>query len=117
MFWEYELMETNNFYDGKKVIVTGGSGFVGTHYIQELLSRGALVKTHIHKRPLQIQDDKIEVLENINLEKIDDCLKLIEGADYVIHSAGNIANPKQVPTDFQIALNQITLITNVLETS
>ncbi len=41
-----------------------------------MLNRGAKVKTHIHKRPLQIQDDRIEVLENINLEKIDDCLKI-----------------------------------------
>ena len=28
----------------KKVVVTGGSGFIGTHYIEELLSRGAQVK-------------------------------------------------------------------------
>ena len=37
------------FYKGKKVVVTGGSGFVGTHYIKELLDRGAIVKTHTHK--------------------------------------------------------------------
>ena len=105
------------FYRDKNIVVTGGSGFIGTHFLIELLNRGAKIKTHIHKRPLQIQDDRIEVLENINLEKIDDCLKLIEGADYVIHSAGNIANPKQVPTDFQITLNQISVFTNVLEAS
>ena len=54
-------------YKDKRVVVTGGSGFVGTHYITELLSRGANVVTHIHERPLQIQDDRIEVLENIDL--------------------------------------------------
>ena len=59
----------------KRVVVTGGSGFVGTHYLQELLSRGANVVTHTNERPLQIQDDRIEVLENINLEKIDDLSK------------------------------------------
>ena len=53
----------------------------------------------------------------MDLTNIDDCMMLIDGADYVVHSAGNIANPKLVPTDFQIALNQITLITNVLEAS
>ena len=110
-------MITNNFYKDKKVVVTGGSGFVGTHYIQELLSRGAIVKTHTHNKPLQIQDDRLEVLENVNLKSLDYCFLLINGADYVIHSAGDIANPKKVPTDFQIALNQITLITNVLEAS
>ena len=105
------------FYKDKRVVVTGGSGFVGTHYLEELLNRGAIVKTHIHKRPLQIKDNRIEVVKNIDLQNIDDSMKLIDGADYVIHSAGNIANPKLVPTDFQIALNQITLITNVLEAS
>ena len=110
-------MITNNFYKDKKVVVTGGSGFVGTHYIQELLSRGAIVKTHTHNKPLQIQDDRLEVLEDVNLKSLDYCNWLINGADYVIHSAGDIANPKKVPTDFQIALNQITLITNVLEAS
>ena len=105
------------FYKDKRVVVTGGSGFVGTHYLEELLNRGAIVKTHIHERPLQIKDNRIEVVKNIDLQNIDDSMKLIDGADYVIHSAGNIANPKLVPTDFQIALNQITLITNVLEAS
>ena len=110
-------MITDNFYKDKKVVVTGGSGFVGTHYIQELLSRGAIVKTHTHNKPLQIQDDRLEVLEDVNLKSLDYCFLLINGADYVIHSAGDIANPKKVPTDFQIALSQITLITNVLEAS
>ena len=104
-------------YKDKRVVVTGGSGFVGTHYITELLSRGANVVTHIHERPLQIQDDRIEVLENIDLENINDCMKLVDGADYVVHSAGKICHPSDVSTDFQVALNQIAVITNVLEAS
>jgi len=101
----------------KKVVVTGGSGFIGTHFIEELLDRGALVKTHTHESPLKIKDSRIEVLENINLEKLEDALILIEGADYVIHAAGYIGHPSDIATDFQIALNQITVITNVLEAS
>ena len=44
-----------SLYKNKKVVVTGGSGFVGTHFIQELLDRGADVRTSIHKTPLKIQ--------------------------------------------------------------
>ena len=40
-----------SLYKNKKVVVTGGSGFVGTHFIQELLDRGANVRTSIHKTP------------------------------------------------------------------
>ena len=106
----------------KKVVVTGGSGFIGTHFIPELTNRGASVRTHIHKKPLQIDsrlllEGDIEVLEDINLKNIGDCKKLISGADYVVHLAGDIANPKYVPTDFQVTLNQISVFTNVLEAS
>lgn len=102
-------------YQGKTIVVTGGSGMIGTHMIKELLKRGADVRTHIHKSPLKIDDDRIEILYDIDLTNIDDCIELIDGADYVIHLAGMIANPKYVPTDFQITLNQITCLTNVID--
>ena len=101
----------------KKVVVTGGSGFLGTHFMSELLSRGAKVKTSIHKNSLQIKDERIEVVENIDLTKLDDAMKLIDGADYVIHLSGYIGHPSDIATDFQIALNQINVITNELEAS
>ena len=101
----------------KKVVVTGGTGFIGTHYIEELLTRGARVITSIHEVPFKMYDDRITWLEDINLENLDDALKLIEGADYVIHSAGKICHPSNVANDFQVSLNQIKVITNVLEAS
>ena len=104
-------------FKNKKVVVTGGSGFIGTHFINELLDRGAKVKTSIHKRPLNVSDERIEVVENIDLEKLDDAIKLIDGADYVIHTSGYIGHPSGIATDFQIALNQLTVITNELEAS
>ena len=102
-------------FKNKKVVVTGGSGFIGTHFIQELLNRGATVITHTHKNPLKIQDERIEVVENIDLETLDGALNLIVGADYVIHTAGYIGHPSSIATDFQIARNQINVITNVLD--
>ena len=104
-----------NFYKDKIVTVTGGSGFLGTHYIQELLKRGAKVRTHIHNSPLKIDDNRIEVIHNIDLTKYDDCHRLVQGSDYVIHGAGNILHPSTVATDVQVTLNQIVIITNLLE--
>jgi len=99
----------------KKVVVTGGSGFIGTHFINELLDRGAKVKTSIHNRPLIVHDERIEVVENIDLTKLDDAIKLIDGADYVVHASGYIGHPSDIATDFQLSLNQIAVITNELE--
>ena len=106
-----------SLYKNKKVVVTGGSGFVGTNMVLELLNRGANVRTSTHKRPMQIQDDRIELLENIDLTKFDDAMTLIDGADIVIHCAGNILHPSTVSTDFQVGLSHINIITNILEAS
>ena len=106
-----------SLYKNKKVVVTGGSGFIGTNMILELLNRGADVRTSTHKRPLQIQDDRIEVLENIDLTNFDDTKKLINGCDIVINLAGNILHPTTVATDFRVTLSHINIITNLLEAS
>ena len=39
-----------SLYKNKKVVVTGGSGFVGTNMILELLNRGANVRTSITQK-------------------------------------------------------------------
>jgi GDP-L-fucose synthase len=105
----------DNFFKGKKVVVTGGSGFIGSHFLNELVSRGAIVKTHTFRSPLQVDSEGIEVVENINLTNLEDCIKLVEGAEYVVHCGGAIAHPSTVPTDVQISLAQLSIIGNVLE--
>jgi nucleoside-diphosphate-sugar epimerase len=105
----------DSFFKNKKIVVTGGSGFIGTHFLNHLIETGANVTTHVHKRTLQIDNDKLNVLYDVDLMKLDDCIKLTEGADYVIHCAGEVAHPSSVPKDVQISLKQLNLIGNVLE--
>ena len=105
----------DNFFKNKKVVVTGGSGFIGTHFLKELVSRGARVRTSTNKSLLQYESDEIIVYRGLDLLNLDDCIKLTEGADYVIHCAGEVAHPSSVPTDVQISLKQLNLIGNVLE--
>jgi GDP-L-fucose synthase len=104
-----------NYFKDKKVVVTGGSGFIGSHFLNELVKRGAKVKTHTYHSPLQVESNNIEVVPNIDLTKLEDCIELVEGADYVIHCGGKVAHPSTVPTDVQIGLAQLNLIGNVLE--
>jgi GDP-L-fucose synthase len=105
----------DNFLKGKKVVITGGSGFIGTHFLMKLVEIGANVRTHVHKNPLQYKHNDIQVFHDIDLMNLEDCVKLTEGADYVIHCAGEVAHPSSVPTDVQISLKQLNLIGNVLE--
>ena len=105
----------DNFFKNKKVVVTGGSGFIGTHFLKELVNRGARVRTSTNKSLLQYESDEVIVYRGLDLLNLDDCIKLTEGADYVIHCAGEVAHPSTVPTDVQISLKQLNLIGNVLE--
>lgn len=105
----------DNFFKNKKVVVTGGSGFIGTHFLKELVNRGARVRTSTNKSLLQFESDEVIVYRGLDLLKLEDCVKLTEGADYVIHCAGEVAHPSSVPTDVQISLKQLNLIGNVLE--
>ena len=106
-----------DFYKNKTVAVAGGSGFIGTHYIIKLLEKGARIITHTHKRPLQIQDERIKVVENLDLENLDDCYKLVRDADYVVHAGGRICHPASVPTDVQVSIQNIKVTGNLLESS
>ena len=105
----------SNFLKGKRVVVTGGSGFIGTHFLMELVEMGAYVRTNIHKKELQYEHNHIQVFRNVDLTNLDDCISLTQGADYVIHCAGEVAHPSQVPTDIHISMKQLNLIANVLD--
>lgn len=75
------------FYQGKITLVTGGSGFIGTHIVEELLKQDAKVRVVIHKRPMIVKDKRIEIIKG-DLTKQEDCLRAVRGVDYVFHAAG-----------------------------
>jgi GDP-L-fucose synthase len=104
-----------SFFENKKIVVTGGTGFVGSHYIEALSKLGSKIRTHTHIRPMQTSVENIEIFNNIDLTKLEDCMELIEGADIVIHVGGSIAHPSTVPTDIHIALQNINALGNILD--
>lgn len=77
------------FYQDKRVLVTGGTGFVGTHLVQELLKQGAHVRIPVHHWPPVVTDPRIETV-SADLTKPEDCLSVMEGIDYVLHAAGAV---------------------------
>tara|TARA_A100001015_G_C15029536_1_gene732421 strand:- start:2276 stop:3232 length:957 start_codon:yes stop_codon:yes gene_type:complete len=105
------------FYKDKKIAVAGGSGMVGSHLIKALLERGALVRTNTFSRNLNFHHDNLEVIDNLDLESADNCNSFLKDQEIVFNVAGQIAHPAKVSTDFQIALNQVTITTNLCEAS
>jgi nucleoside-diphosphate-sugar epimerase len=76
-------------WSNQRVVVTGGTGFMGSVLIEELLKRGAHVKAPIRSRnfrSLSTLRAKVEWLEG-DLRDPDYCRELITGANYIIHLA------------------------------
>jgi len=98
------------FYEGKVVLVTGGSGFVGTHIVQELLKHGAKVRVPIHQSPLIIQDKRIETVD-ADLTRQEDCLAVVKGVDYVFHAAGAVASAAVTASNPMAAITTNLILT------
>lgn len=97
------------FYKDKKILVTGGTGFVGSHIVEELLAAGAFVRVPLHTRPSPIQDDRLELLSG-DLTVLEDCRRLARGMDYVFHAGGTVSS---AGTTSAAAMSAITLNTVV----
>lgn len=78
----------NQFFEKKKVLVTGGAGFVGTNVILKLLERGAKVRATFHQRPPQIKNSSVEFIKT-DLTKPSDCKKVVKGMDFVFMCSAN----------------------------
>ena len=77
-----------DFLKNKKVLVTGGSGFVGTNLLERLLNAKCRLFTTLHKTPPQFTDERIEYL-NVDLTTPDGCHMATKNMDYIFMCAAN----------------------------
>ena len=86
-------LATMSFWTQKKVVVTGGRGFIGSHLVERLLEAGANVKVGDSAYPngtvndLATQDVE---LHDGDLADPENCRKICRGADVVMHLAAKI---------------------------
>lgn len=63
----------------KKILVTGGNGFLGSHVISEL------IRNKVFKKNIFVPRSK-----KLDLREKDICKKVVKGIDIIIHLAGNV---------------------------
>lgn len=78
------------FFKNKQVTITGGSGFVGTHFLEELIKQNANIKII-----LNVNSPKINIKNNNNIKVFyadlndqNQCQQALKDSEYVIHAAG-----------------------------
>ena len=87
-----------------KYVVTGGSGFIGSHLVELLKNKGDVVILDRESPSF------IDIADCKNNNKI---LDLIQGADYVFHLAAETSVPRSIENPLCYNYNNVNGIVNV----
>lgn len=88
---------------GKKILVTGSSGFIGSYIVKELINQGSIPVLYDLK-------NGCDILDVVQLEKVMD-----EGVDGVIHQAALVSVPESLKNPDLYFKNNVLGTENVLK--
>ena len=120
LFFIFNSGFMNKYWSGKKVLVTGGSGFIGSVVVEMLLERGAeviLTSRDFDKafRFLEHVKTKIELFEG-DLKDSLMARKCISGAEVLMHLAADVGGIEyNIKHPGSIYRNNMQIFMNVLE--
>jgi NAD dependent epimerase/dehydratase len=109
---------------GKKVLVTGAGGFIGSHLVDELLHRGAIVRAMVHYNADSrignlsfLTPERQQAIDLVagNIEDSDFVSRAVEGMDIILHLAALIAIPYSYIAPRSYVRTNIEGTLNVLE--
>lgn len=112
-------MAFQEFYHGKKVVVTGGCGFIGSHLAQKLVDLGAQVTIIDDLSTGSLENikpfkDKVRFVQE-SIVNQDACHRAISGSEIVFHLAAFISVPGSVKDPITCHNVNINGTFNVLE--
>jgi nucleoside-diphosphate-sugar epimerase len=91
-----------NSLEGKKVLVTGGAGFIGSNLVEALLNLGASVivldnlETGRHENLVGFEKNPLFQFLKGDIRNQEDCLKALDGVDVISHQAALGSVPRSI---------------------
>ena len=109
----------------KKVLITGASGFIGSHTVESALERGYSVRVFLRYNStgyvgnLRFLGKKLKDIEIFWGDSRDytSVLRAVKGVDYVVHLAAQISVPYSFQNPIDFAMNNVVGTTNILKAS
>ncbi len=107
----------NNFWVNKKVLITGGSGFIGSHVSELLVAKGAKLSIldHIKKQNIKSIIDKVELIDG-DISNLQTAISASLGKDVVINMAARVGGIEYNHThQGSILRENLLIVCNMLE--
>ena len=102
------------FFTRRPSLVTGGSGFIGTHLAKALLDQGGRVRLAVHHRAPIVSDPRAEIVR-ADLTRPEECLRVMQGVQLVLHAAGAVSGVGVTPERAMAGIaTNLTLTAQVL---
>ena len=74
--------------EGARILIAGGTGFIGVNLLQRLRNSGYRLRTTLHVRDAVVKSGDIKYMK-VDLRSMTDCQRAVEGVDYVFMCAAN----------------------------